>query len=98
MEISDPLQDRMVQLVELDETRREGQKENVKLQQKMKCLFDKRATLRKFQSGDMVLQWNVRAEDKGEHKKFESLWLGPLVVYQIYGKDSYLLSNLEGEE
>lgn len=63
----------------------------------MKYLFDKRATTRKFQPDDLVLQWNVRVEDKGKHKKFESLWLGPYIIHQNFGKDSYLLKNMDGE-
>lgn len=56
LDVSDNMQNRMTQLIELDEKRRNSQRENMKLQQQMKYLFDKRATERKFQNDDIVLQ------------------------------------------
>lgn len=45
----------------------------------------------------MFLQWNVKGQDKGKHKKFESLWIGPFIVCDLNGKDSYFLKNMNDE-
>lgn len=45
----------------------------------------------------MVLQWNERGQDKGKYKKFESLWIGPSIIYYVNGKDSYFLQKMNGE-
>lgn len=66
LELSKPMEDRMIQLVELEEMRIMAYNKNLKTQLQSKYLFDKRATTRKFQIGDMVLQWNAREQDKGK--------------------------------
>lgn len=63
----------------------------------MKRLYDKRTTDRKFKIGDFVLMWNARSQDKGKHGKFEALWLGPYVIMDKEGEDSYFLQNTIGE-
>ncbi|XP_059064759.1 uncharacterized protein LOC131856838 [Cryptomeria japonica] len=55
LELSEPMEDRMIQLVELEEMRTLAHKRNLKIQLQSKYLFDKRATTKKFQIGDMVL-------------------------------------------
>lgn len=42
--------------------------------------------------------WNARAQGKGKHGKFESLWVGPFFITGKNGVDSYFLQNLNGEE
>lgn len=91
LELSEPMEDRMVQMVEVEEIKTLAHKRNLKIQLQSKYLFDKRTTSRKFQIGDMVLQWNARGQDKGKHKKIDSLWIGPSIVYDFNGKDSYFL-------
>lgn len=97
LEMSEPMEERMIQLVELEEMRTTAHKRNMKLQLQSKYLFDKRTSARRFQIDDMVLQWNTKDQDKGKHKKFESLWIGPLIVCDINGKDSYFLQRMNGE-
>ncbi|XP_059068440.1 uncharacterized protein LOC131858959 [Cryptomeria japonica] len=97
LEMSDPLEERMEILAELDESREDAHRKNLKLQQKSKYLFDKKASERKFEINDLVLLWNARAQDKGKHDKFESLWLGPFVVAEKNGEDSYFLIDMNGE-
>lgn len=87
----------MIQLVELEEMRIMAHKRNLKIQLQSKYLFDKRTTTRKFQIGNMVLQWNAREQDKGKHKNFESLWIGPFIVFDVNGKYSYFLQRMNGE-
>jgi hypothetical protein len=36
-------------------------------------------------------------EGKGEHTKFQNLWLGPFVISEKLGPSSFHLHNLEGE-
>ncbi|KAH9292643.1 hypothetical protein KI387_042171, partial [Taxus chinensis] len=49
-------------------------------QQKVKVLFDKKARFRDFKVGDIVLLWDKRHEPRGNHGKFDSLWLGPFKI------------------
>ena len=60
----------------------------------MKYLYDKKAIDRKFEPNDMVLMWNARLEDKGNHGKFDPIWLGPYLVDSKWGDDSYFLREL----
>lgn len=87
----------MIQMVEVEENRTLAHKINLKIELQSKYLFDKRISLRKFQISDVVLQWNAKGHDKGKHKKFESLWIGPFVVYDVNGKDSYFLKSINDE-
>ena len=63
----------------------------------MKYLYDKRTIERKFEIGDMVLMWNARMEDKGNHGKFDPIWLGPYNICDTNGEDSYFLKDLIGD-
>ncbi|XP_057825950.2 uncharacterized protein LOC131037778 [Cryptomeria japonica] len=80
LQMSDLVEERMDMLAELDESREDAHKKNLKLQQKSKYLFDKKTSERKFEINNLVLLWNARAQDKGKHGKFEALWPGPFVV------------------
>ena len=35
-----------------------------------------------FQVGDLVVKWDKENESKGEHTKFQDLWLGPFQIHQ----------------
>lgn len=48
LEVSEPMEDKMIQLVELEEMRIMAHKRNLKIQLQSKYLFDKRTTTRKF--------------------------------------------------
>ena len=86
----------MEDIMQLDEIKRDAAANNLKLQTKVKHLFDKRATERHFLPGDLVLCWNARGEDKGKHGKFDPLWLGPFVVHSNNGENSYYIKELIG--
>lgn len=45
----------------------------------------------------MVLMWNARGQEKGKYGTFEALWLGPFVITDKCGEDSYYLQNMAGE-
>jgi hypothetical protein len=51
---------------------------------------------RNFDIGYLVLKWDKEHEDKGEHTKFQNLWLGPFVIAEKLGPSSFRLPNLEG--
>ena len=52
---------------------------------------------KKFQVGDFVLKWDKAYETKGKNNKFQILWLGPYIIYQQLGLETFLLKSLEGE-
>jgi len=90
--------ERINQFIQLDETRREAFTQSIKSQDKMKRAFDKGAKERNFQKHDVVLLWNKQKEKPGQHGKFENLWIGPYVIRDIAGPNSFYLSHLDGEE
>jgi len=47
--------------------------------------------------GDIVLLWDKGREKPGKHDKFDSLWLGPYLIREIAGPNSFHLSHLDGE-
>jgi hypothetical protein len=46
---------------------------------------------------DTVLLWDKRKENPGSHDKFDSLWAGPYIIQDVAGKNSFVLSRLDGE-
>jgi hypothetical protein len=91
------LQNRINQIIELDEKRRRAYDQNCRNQSKVKKAFDKSARQRDFIVGDTVLLWDKGREKLGKHGKFDSLWLGPYVIQEIAGPNSFHLSHLDGE-
>jgi hypothetical protein len=47
--------------------------------------------------GDTVLLWDKGREKPGKHGKFDSLWLGPYVIREIVGPNSFHLNHLDGD-
>ena len=93
----DAVQNIINQLVELDEVRRRAVEKSISNQDKVKKNFDKSSKPRSFQKGDIVLLWDKRREKLGKHGKFDSLWLGPFIIYGVAGTNSFLLNNMDGE-
>ena len=91
------VQNRIDQIVELDEARRTAFEAICKNQSNIKKSFDKCSRSRSLQVGYTVLLWDRRNEKPGKHKKFDSLWLGPYVIRDIAGPNSFYLSRLDGE-
>ena len=91
------LQNRVNQLVELDEIRRKAYDQNFKSQEKTKKTFDKSARQRDFRVGDTVVLWDKGKEKPGKHGKFDSLWLGPYVIRSVAGPNSFNLNHLDGD-
>eukprot|EP00253_Pinus_taeda_P014046 PITA_14046 len=93
----DVVQNRIDQIVELDEAHRTAFDAICKNQSNIKKRFDKSSRSRSLQVGDMVLLWDRKNEKLGKHKKFDSLWLGPYIIWDIAGPNSFHLSRLDGE-
>jgi hypothetical protein len=64
----------------------------------MKSWFNENSSSnRNFDVGYLVLKWYKAHEGKGEHTKFQNLWLGPFVISEKLGPNSFHLHNLEGQ-
>jgi hypothetical protein len=94
----DAVQNRVNQIIELDERRRKAyDQKNCKKHIKVKKDFDKSARQRDFIVGDTLLLWDKGKEKPGKHGKIDSLWLGPYVIREIAGPNSFHLNHLNGE-
>ena len=40
--------------------------------------------------------WNARIDDKGKDGKFDPIWLGPYLIENTWGEDSYINKHLLG--
>jgi hypothetical protein len=85
-------------LLKLEEVRAQAKKKLDQHQQIVKIWFDSNSSSdRNFDVGDLVLKWDKAHEGKGEHTKFQNLWLGPFVISEKLGPNSFRLHNLEGQ-
>ena len=91
------VQNRLDQLIELDENRRKAFDHSLKSQKKIKRAFDKSSRQRDFQVRVTVLLWDKRREKPGKHGKFDSLWTGPYLIHNIVATNSFNLNYLDGE-
>ena len=64
---------------------------------KIKRTFDKSTRPGSFQVGDTVLLWDKLRDKQGKHAKIESLWMGPYIICEIAGTNSFYLNDMEGE-
>jgi hypothetical protein len=48
--------------------------------------------------GYLVLKWDAPKKDKGKHDKFESLWVGPFKISEVFSNNTYRLQNLKDLE
>jgi hypothetical protein len=94
---NDAVQNRINQMIELDENRRRAYYQSCRNQKKVKRAFGKSARERDFIVGDTVLLWDKGKEKLGKHGKFDSLCLGPYVIREIAGPNSFHLNHLDGE-
>jgi hypothetical protein len=91
--VKEALQGKIDQLMELDETRRMAFNQMEKNQEKVKGTFDRKVRQRNFKKGDQVLMWDKRREKPGMHQKFDSIWLGPYKIEEIFEPYSFYLST-----
>jgi hypothetical protein len=92
-----PLENRINALLKLEEVRMQEKQKLDQHQQIVKSWFDTSSSYEiNFNVGDLVLKWDKAHENKGEHTKFQNLWLGPFVISEKLGPSSFRLHNLEG--
>ena len=82
----------------LEEKRDEALENLVKHQAVVKRWFDKQAKIKSFRISDLVLYWDKAHEKKGDHDKFDKLWLGPYQISEILGDNAFRLRTLTGED
>ena len=70
----------------------------MKLQERIKKIYDKKAKSENFQLEDVVLRWDARNEDKGKHGKFDNLWKGPYKIAAYRGPNAFILKEMNGDE
>jgi hypothetical protein len=93
-----PLENRINALLKLEEVRAQAKQKMDQHQQIVKIWFDANSYSDiNFDVGDLVLKWDKSHEGKGEHTKFQNLWLGPFVISKKLGPSSFRLHNLEGQ-
>jgi hypothetical protein len=80
---------RIHQLVEVQQAREQVMGKIRDHQQRIKQVFDKKAKKEEFQIGDLVLKWDAPKQDKGKHRKFEALWIGPFKVSELFSNNTY---------
>jgi len=97
-EPSSVIQQRIDTLLMLEEERQKAKSKFLAHQQIVKRWFDKhKAKEKNFEVGNVVLKWDRENEPKGQHSKFQNLWLGPFLVAEKIGAGTYQLQNLKGE-
>jgi hypothetical protein len=67
-------------------------------QQKVKQAFDRKVRKKEFEIGDLVLKWDAPRHDKGKHSEFDTLWISPFKISEVFLNNTYKLQDLEGEE
>ena len=85
-------------MIHLQQTREEVFQNSLRLQERIKKIYDKKAKLENFQLEDVVLRWDARNEDKGKHGKFDNLWKGPYKIVAYRGLNAFLLKEMNGDE
>jgi transposase InsO family protein len=87
-----PLENRINALMKLEEVRSQAKRKLDQHQLVVKRWFNSNsASDRNFEVGDLVLKWDKPHEGKGEHTKFQNLWLGPFLVAEKLGPSSFRL-------
>ncbi|CAL9004916.1 unnamed protein product [Prunus brigantina] len=67
-------------------------------QQRLKSYYDKRAKIRQFQPGDLVLRKAFITAQRQGSKKIKPNWEGPYVMSRSGGRGSYTLDTMDGKE
>ena len=84
------LEARLVELKQLDETRRDATTANEAHKHCVKIQYDKSICSRDFSKGDLVLVYD-QANDTLGAGKFVAMWHGPYIVKRVFDKVSYEL-------
>jgi hypothetical protein len=81
----------------LEEERRKSLNRTSQRKKSVKRYFDQSTTIKNFQKGEQVLLWNKAKEKPSIHTKFEALWIGPYIVENILGFNSYMIQDMKGK-
>ena len=84
-------------MLKLEEERSKALNRTSQRQQSIKRYFDQSTTIKNFQNGEQVLLWNKAKEKLSIHTKFEALWIGPYIVENILGFNSYMIQDMKGK-
>ena len=86
---------RFLELIHLDETRRDAVLANEAHKKRVKAQFDKNVKPRVFFEGDLVLLYDQESDKLGA-SKLKSLWMGPYIVKRVLAKGTYELMDYDG--
>ncbi|CAL2271861.1 unnamed protein product [Prunus armeniaca] len=67
-------------------------------QQQLKSYYDRRAKVRQFQPGDLVLRKAFITAPRQGSKKMNPNWEGPYVISRSGGRGSYTLDTMDGKQ
>eukprot|EP00253_Pinus_taeda_P008713 PITA_08713 len=84
-----------LELIELDETRRDVTLANEAHRKCVKVQFDRNVKPRVFLEGDLVLLYDQESDKLGAGK-FEPLWMSPYIVKRVLAKGAYDLVDYDG--
>eukprot|EP00253_Pinus_taeda_P002991 PITA_02991 len=84
-----------LELIQLEETRRDAALANEAHKERVKARFDKNVKLRVFSEGDLVLLYDQESDKLGA-RKFKYLWMGPYIVKHVLAKGAYKLMDYDG--
>jgi hypothetical protein len=45
-----------------------------------------------------MLKWDAPRKDRGKHNKFDTLWIEPFRITEVFSNNTYRLQDLGGEE
>lgn len=93
----DAMSIRMVELMELEENRKKAMQILEVHQQQVKRNFDKKARVRIFREGNLVLKWGVDRAKIGRHSKFDPYWSAPYLITSCKQANAFQLSRPNGE-
>jgi len=88
---------RIIDLTELHQIREQMVEKAATHQRKVKEAFDRKEKSNNFRVGDLVLKWDALKEKKGNHGKFDAFWIGPFIISQIQGNNTFILKSMGGE-
>lgn len=92
-----PLQVRMNELLNLEETREKSYAKSMKRQEVIKRWFDKKkASTITFREGDLVLKWDEDRAKPEKHTKFDSMWSGSYQVAKVIDPNAFELRKMDG--
>lgn len=94
----EPMEVRLIELMELEETRRKTLQKLKIHQALMKKTCDMKAIPKVFNERDLVLKWDELKSRPRKHTKFDAMWSGPFMITKCKPHNACKLPNLEGEE